>query len=353
MPTTNQTYEPYWQLTLAYTDFFGSKFKNSLRTIVDFIDANNINEANYTSAMYGELQQKLIDLNQISDISIRKVINTYVKLGFINYSLAGYHPLTKKYLIESDVEKQKIILSQIIYENSSFNRSIDEKSNKREINFLFKTLAYSGPLNEEDRIALMLTDIGATSKGFLSRSEIEAQKRYARNIVFDERKYNQISYLSNILGKIVDVHLDPKTNILYMSEEDIPESMEELEKRDPYLHRIYKANLKEESVQYYNKEICYLEKLEHPSLVASHIKPFIKSLPSEQYDKNNGFLLSRSMDALFDKGYITFSDDGRIIVSNRISLDLKTKLLNYSIDQIILNPERLSFLKFHRENVFK
>jgi predicted restriction endonuclease len=44
-----------------------------------------------------------------------------------------------------------------------------------------------------------------------------------------------------------------------------------------------------------------LEKLSYPSLVASHIKPFIKSDDFEAYDPNNGILLSRNMDILFDK----------------------------------------------------
>ena len=220
------------------------------------------------------------------------------------------------------------------------------------MNFLLKTLAYSGPLTEDDRIALMLTDLSRTTRDFLTRDELEEKKRYAEIIDFKERKYNQIDHFTNLLGKLSDVFLD-NNKTLYLTEDDMPDDIEELEKRDPYLHRLYKSTLKEESVQLFDKEICYLEKLDYPSLVASHIKPFKKSNPSEQYDKNNGLLLSRGMDALFDKGYISFNDDGTIILSDRLSKDVKEHLKNYSLDSIILNEQRLEYLHYNREFVFK
>ena len=72
-----------------------------------------------------------------------------------------------------------------------------------------------------------------------------------------------------------------------------------------------------------NKKVCFLEKLEYPVLIASHIKPFIESDENEVYDPNNGLLLSRTIDSLFDgrKGkppYISFDDEGNIIFSKRL-----------------------------------
>lgn len=353
MPRENQVYEDYWSITFAYTNIYGEKFHTSLKLILDFIDQNNITLDNYNDDLYNKLQQRLNSVYEMNEISIRKIINQYVKLGFVNYKLAGYHPDARKFLISSSNEEKQIIFSKIVYQSSNFKRDVTEyNDDQKPMNFLLKTLAYSGPLTEDDRIALMLTDLSRTTRDFLTRDELEEKKRYAEIIDFKERKYNQIDHFTNLLGKLSDVFLD-NNKTLYLTEDDMSDDIEELEKRDPYLHRLYKSTLKEESVQLFDKEICYLEKLDYPSLVASHIKPFKKSNPSEQYDKNNGLLLSRGMDALFDKGYISFNDDGTIILSDRLSKDVKEHLKNYSLDSIILNEQRLEYLHYNREFVFK
>lgn len=352
MPRENQVYEDYWAITLSYTDIYGDKFNTSLKIILDFIDLFNITVDNYNSELYDKLQQELNSVYQLNRISIRKIINQYVKLGFINCKLAGYHPDAREFLRVKNKEKKRIIFSKIVYQNASFKRDVTSDSKDKEINFLLKTLAYSGPLTVDDRAALMLTDISKVRKDFLTRDELEEKKRYAEIIDFKERKYNQIEHFTNLLSKLSDVYLDRKKT-LYLSEDDIPDDIKELEKRDPYLHRLYKSNLKAESVQLYGKEICYLEKLDYPSLVASHIRPFVESLPHQQYDINNGLLLSRGMDILFDKGYISFEDDGTIILSDRLSDEVKGHLRDYSLDNIVLNKQRLEYLAYNRENVFK
>lgn len=352
MPREKQVYEDYWPITLSYTDIYGEKFNNSLKIILDFIDLYKITIDKFSPEIYDKLQQKLNSVYKLNKISIRKIINQYVRLGFVNYKLAGYHPDARKFLKAKTNEEKRILFSKIIYQNASFKRQVTSNSEDKEINFLLKTLAYSGPLTIEDRIALMLTKISQVKKDFLTREELEEKKRYAEVIDFKERKYNQIEHFTNLLSKLSDVYLDDNKT-LYLTEDDMPDDIDELEKRDPYLHRLYKSNLKEESVQLYNKEICYLEKLDYPSLVASHIKPFKKCLPSEQYDKDNGLLLSRGMDALFDKGYISFNDDGSIILSDRLSNDVKNHLKNYSLDSAVLNNKRLQYLEYNRKYVFK
>lgn len=56
-----------------------------------------------------------------------------------------------------------------------------------------------------------------------------------------------------------------------------------------------------------------VEKQAYLILIAIHIKPFIKCNENEAYDVNNGILLSRNIDTLFDLGYITFNNSGEII----------------------------------------
>jgi predicted restriction endonuclease len=47
-------------------------------------------------------------------------------------------------------------------------------------------------------------------------------------------------------------------------------------------------------------------------LIASHIKPWAESEAKEKLDVDNGFLMCPNHDKIFDKGYITFDDDGKI-----------------------------------------
>ena len=96
-----------------------------------------------------------------------------------------------------------------------------------------------------------------------------------------------------------------------------------------------------------------VEKLSYPTLIASHIKPFVKSTEEEAYDVNNGILLSRNIDSLFDLGYITFSDEGEIIFANHLREDVKEFIANYSLDNRFINAERIEYLEYHRTEVFE
>lgn len=55
-------------------------------------------------------------------------------------------------------------------------------------------------------------------------------------------------------------------------------------------------------------------------LRASHIKPWREcSNNKERLDPDNGLLLCAHLDALFDKGLISFNDDGTMLVANKIA----------------------------------
>lgn len=69
---------------------------------------------------------------------------------------------------------------------------------------------------------------------------------------------------------------------------------------------------------------CRITKVENPAhLVASHCKPWRDSSNQERLDGENGLLLTPSIDHLFDRGFIGFENDGRVIISpvaDRVSL---------------------------------
>lgn len=65
---------------------------------------------------------------------------------------------------------------------------------------------------------------------------------------------------------------------------------------------------------------CRLTGVTNPSLlIASHIKPWRNcSSADERLDGHNGLLLTPDADLLFDRGFISFSNDGGILVSQRV-----------------------------------
>ena len=179
---TKQIYENYWKITLAYTNIYAEEFEKVLNIIVHFIDDNYT--VAYSDEKYEKLQKSINDIFPKNETSIRKAINTYVKLGFINYKLESYHKDSPVFIRETNRQKKKTIFSKIVYSNSSFDRTVTNYSRKREINFLIKTLAEVEKMDKGDLLALMTKDITTVSKGYLNREELDRVKKYADKIDF-------------------------------------------------------------------------------------------------------------------------------------------------------------------------
>ena len=61
---------------------------------------------------------------------------------------------------------------------------------------------------------------------------------------------------------------------------------------------------------------CRVTRVDNPThLVASHCKPWRHASNDERLDGENGLMLTPSIDHLFDRGFISFEDSGRLIVS--------------------------------------
>ena len=93
-------------------------------------------------------------------------------------------------------------------------------------------------------------------------------------------------------------------------------------------------------------------------LIASHIKPFRDCAHIyEAIDHNNGLLLCRNHDYLFDQGYFTFDENGYILLSKQLleKEDLNTSYAiqkNYRLPEQYLTKERKLFLQYHKEHIF-
>jgi hypothetical protein len=88
-------------------------------------------------------------------------------------------------------------------------------------------------------------------------------------------------------------------------------------------------------------------------LRASHIKPWASSTNQEKLDGNNGLLLSPHIDHLFDRGFISFKNNGELLQSTRLNLEILEK---WRIDPKLEVGEftvyQKDYLEFHRDVIF-
>ena len=91
-------------------------------------------------------------------------------------------------------------------------------------------------------------------------------------------------------------------------------------------------------------------------LISSHIKPWAASTDAEKTDPFNGYMLSPMYDKLFDRGYISFTSDRRLVLSEFISsytwkqIGLKD---NMFVQALPMDEKRVKYLEFHHQSVFK
>jgi 5-methylcytosine-specific restriction protein A len=84
-------------------------------------------------------------------------------------------------------------------------------------------------------------------------------------------------------------------------------------------------------------------------LIASHIVPWAESTDIERLDVDNGLLLSPNYDALFDQHYISFENNGKIILSDSIEMQAYEKIGLTGLEKITnLSEYNLNYLDRHR-----
>ncbi len=117
--------------------------------------------------------------------------------------------------------------------------------------------------------------------------------------------------------------------------------------------RIGQGRFRNEVIKYWsNCAVTNCDQLD--LLIASHIKPWVECSLLEATDPYNGLLLSPSLDSAFDGGYIAFSDDGKIIISQSLSVSNQKALgLDSSLKLRKVSSKHLPYFEFHRKNLFE
>ncbi len=101
---------------------------------------------------------------------------------------------------------------------------------------------------------------------------------------------------------------------------------------------------------------CRITHVDNPMhLIASHIKPWRESSNDERLAGGNGLLLTPSIDHLFDRGFISFGDEGEVLISpvaDHVSLSRMGVTFDRPMFAGRFNSDQRHFLDYHRNEIF-
>lgn len=99
---------------------------------------------------------------------------------------------------------------------------------------------------------------------------------------------------------------------------------------------------------------CRVTRVDNPEhLIGSHIKPWRDSSNDERLDGANGLMLTPSIDHLFDRGFISFENNGKLLVSPVADdVSLRRMGIETSVNVGAFRHDQSAYLEFHRDSVF-
>ena len=177
-----------------------------------------------------------------------------------------------------------------------------------------------------------------------------------RNYYISDKRRN-VWYGNEEVNNAVLTYIQEYEKNLHLEEDrisDFSKPLEGYEKEALIKARVNQDVFRERMLKKYNSVCCISKCNVHTSemLTASHVKPWSKCNNNEKVSPFNGLLLCPNHDHLFDKGYISFTDDGKIIISSALDKENRTFLNIDESMEIPVELEMIPFLKYHRENDF-
>jgi predicted restriction endonuclease len=148
-------------------------------------------------------------------------------------------------------------------------------------------------------------------------------------------------FLSDVSSEDIQIDIDS-----IIQDQEIKET----EKSTLISARVGQGKFRNQLIDYWN--MCSVTGFSNTRfLVASHIKPWRDSNHRERLDRFNGLLLLPNIDKAFDKGYVTFEEKGRIMLSPELE-QAGTLGINSSMT-VSLQKDHHSYMSYHREEVYK
>ena len=179
------------------------------------------------------------------------------------------------------------------------------------------------------------------------------QKHMPQVLLYLQHVLNQ-DVPNPVYGDFADSLSNPINEIQEYQLTDEYKHLSHTERESIIQSRVGQGQFRAKLIRYWKKRCAVTNCQRIEILKASHIKPWRESNNEERLDVFNGLLLVPNLDAAFDNGLISFTDDGQIMVSDLLAESDRSILgiqPNMKITKI--DERHRKYLKYHRENVFK
>lgn len=137
-----------------------------------------------------------------------------------------------------------------------------------------------------------------------------------------------------------------------------PTEIDEITERiQVILARVGHGKYRDKMFSYWNGQCAVTNCTIKDLLRASHAKPWVDcDGAKEKLNPYNGFLLCANLDALFDRGLITFDRDGKIKISKFITKEQQESIgihPEMRIREGLFSEKHIEFLEWHWKKVWK
>lgn len=131
------------------------------------------------------------------------------------------------------------------------------------------------------------------------------------------------------------------------------EGLKETERQQVIQSRIGQGKFRSDLEQYWGR--CAVTGCQRVEILrASHIKPWREANNKERLDVYNGLLLVPNLDVTFDAGFISFDDDGKIMISRYLNEDDQIKIgIHPNLGISGITEQHIKYLQYHRKHIFR
>ncbi len=345
--------------------------------------ARNMEKKKKVNRLCFYLECDRFEFNKSDNITDEEIDNI---LDEINYDRSKIEDMVSKYYISNSPAYNTNMYFEINFIFGFLEKIINNNVDYREIinNLEFKNLVDSKQIHSKvinkfvARNALLYLFYPEENEPILSYSDKEKIVTYYKgSIVKDNYEQldkdlfeirNSLEWMDNTKGfyntnewtTTSISHNKNKRKKLSVTIEDIPSddlgNIEPGDVREAIIKaRVGQSTFRDKLLNKYHK-CCICGIVNNKLLIASHIKPWSECENGQERTdfESNGLLLCPNHDKLFDKGYITFNDDGTINISNSLN-ETDYKLFNIDSNSKLnmsIEDKMKRYLKYHRDYKF-
>ncbi|SKC09541.1 HNH endonuclease [Lachnospiraceae bacterium] len=256
-----------------------------------------------------------------------------------SYQLSKNNPAPTKAQVLDNIEDNGWIILTEIDKQKKQNRN--ELVWRNDLAFVRKHLAQNGWYNTSEN-----NNWGITIEGKKYLNELH--KIISLDLSdLNKVSLNAVNYAKSVLPNIQNMEASNSSQNYFEYE-----NFQNIDGKDRYAlikARVNQGAIRKNTLKKYDTQ-CALCKLRfEPSLVASHIKEWAASDSTEKGDLDNILLLCPNHDALFDKHYISFDNEGKIMISSKLNNNDRVLLNIHNDMKIDMNDKMKKYMEWHRK----